>query len=77
MLISFDDHNRNAKVALLQTETLKALMSPPDNSILKDLPLPAYTVEYAKWMIEGIPGKPYSSLDLHSLLAVEDNMKYR
>ncbi|PFH51144.1 hypothetical protein AMATHDRAFT_80430 [Amanita thiersii Skay4041] len=75
MLVHFDQENKNAVLATCQDETLEKLSkvvvspkSPPGSR--------SFVTEFAKYMVETCPGKPYSA-DLKDLLLVESNMRRR
>ena len=74
MLVKFDDEAKTAKLSLRAEDILKTLnekeYSDPDN--IKSLWRP----EYAAYMLEGTPGKPYGGLLVH-FNVVEANMRYR
>lgn len=74
MIIKFDDEKQTAKVSLRALEILNILqekeLKDPDG--VKSLWRP----EYAAFMVEGTPGKPYGGLLSH-FNVVESSMKYR
>lgn len=74
MIIKFDDEKQTARVSLKALEMLDKLQEKEisDPSNVKSLWRP----EYAAYMIEGTPGKPYGGLLSHFNL-VESSMKYR
>uniref|UniRef100_U5EZ27 Glutamate--cysteine ligase n=1 Tax=Corethrella appendiculata TaxID=1370023 RepID=U5EZ27_9DIPT len=74
MIVKFDDENQRATVSLKAQEILaqlneKELANPTE---VKSLWRP----EYAAYMVEGTPGKPYGGLMAH-FNVVEANMRYR
>lgn len=74
IIVRFDHINKTAKVRLCAQDILSRLnekeANEPDN--VKSLWRP----EYGSYMIEGMPGKPYSGLLAH-FNVVEANMRYR
>lgn len=74
VLIKFDDDNQVAQVSLRADEILTKLQEKElqDPTTVKSLWRP----EYAAYMVEGTPGKPYGGLLAH-FNVVESSMKYR
>lgn len=74
MIVSFDDEKQTAKVSLRAVEILNILQEKElkDPNSVKSLWRP----EYAAYMVEGTPGKPYGGLLSH-FNVVESSMKYR
>ncbi|KAF8443156.1 glutamate-cysteine ligase-domain-containing protein [Boletus edulis BED1] len=79
MVIAFDDETKNAKLSLRQAEILASL----NKSIVDlkaDIPdsmtIPTFHPEYARYMLESIPGSPYTG-SIQDLLSVASNMHYR
>ncbi|KAJ8870873.1 hypothetical protein PR048_027174 [Dryococelus australis] len=74
IIVKFDHENKTAKVSLRASKVLSALnkKEEDDPTGVKSLWRP----EYAGYMIEGTPGKPYGGLLAH-FNVVEANMKYR
>lgn len=74
MLVKFDHQNKRAQLCLRGQDILPILQVPekenPDNAISLWRP------EFANYMIEGTPGKPYGGLLAHFNI-VEANMKHR
>ncbi|XP_063224221.1 glutamate--cysteine ligase [Bacillus rossius redtenbacheri] len=74
IMVKFDHENKTAKVSLRASEVLNTL-----NQKEKDDPTGVKSLwrpEYAAYMIEGTPGKPYGGMLAH-FNVVEANMKYR
>lgn len=74
MIIKFDDEKQTAQVSLRALEILDQLQEKElkDPNAVKSLWRP----EYAAYMVEGTPGKPYGGLLAH-FNVVESSMKYR
>ncbi|XP_070493239.1 glutamate--cysteine ligase [Chironomus tepperi] len=74
MIIKFDDEKQTAQVSLRALEILNQLQEKElkDPNSVKSLWRP----EYAAYMVEGTPGKPYGGLLAH-FNVVESSMKYR
>ncbi|KAG5680706.1 hypothetical protein PVAND_010197 [Polypedilum vanderplanki] len=74
MIIRFDDDKQIAQASLRALEILNVLQEPElrDPDGVKSLWRP----EYAAYMVEGTPGKPYGGLLAH-FNVVESSMKYR
>ncbi|KAH9892776.1 glutamate-cysteine ligase catalytic subunit [Cubamyces lactineus] len=79
MVAVFDDHEKNAKLSLRQTEILAKLQAIV-NDIVSDRgesdSVPTFHPEYGRFMLESTPGSPYTG-ELRDLLSVESNMRYR
>ncbi|XP_064652181.1 glutamate--cysteine ligase catalytic subunit-like [Lineus longissimus] len=73
ILVKFDDENRRVGVNLKATQLMEKLM---ENEEENKLTIGLWRPEYAEYMVEGTPGKPYES-DLAYFNVVESNMKRR
>ncbi|KAG8948493.1 hypothetical protein FRC04_009701 [Tulasnella sp. 424] len=80
MVLSFDDENKNAKLALCQSDLLPKLESLTTDLCNKDPAkagtVPTFHPEYGRYMIESTPGSPYTG-SLPDLLSVEQDMRFR
>ncbi|KAG4306520.1 hypothetical protein PORY_000508 [Pneumocystis oryctolagi] len=77
MLIAYDDKNKIASLLLKQKDILEKIQSFKEmHSETIDDSFPSFYSEYASYMVEGIPGKPYNE-NIETLLLVEENMKKR
>ncbi|XP_038051745.1 glutamate--cysteine ligase catalytic subunit-like [Patiria miniata] len=75
MLVKLDHENKSAKLLLKAEEILPTLQEQEENNPKGDLKT-LWRPEYAAYMVEGTPGKPYGGLMAH-LNTVEANMKFR
>ncbi|CAF1092257.1 unnamed protein product [Didymodactylos carnosus] len=74
MMVRFDHKNKKAQLLLKAHKILPILMEPENEN--PDDCQTFWRPEYADYMIEGTPGKPYGHLPSHFNL-VEANMKLR
>lgn len=74
MIVKFDDENKTAKLSLKAGEVLNNLQQ-CEKLCPQDHPT-TWRPEYAAYMVEGTPGKPYGGLLAH-FNVVESNMKLR
>lgn len=74
MLVNFDDDAKRVRVSLRAEQVLKALQEAEETNP-DDHPT-TWRPEYAAYMVEGTPGKPYGNLMSH-FNNVESNMRRR
>jgi glutamate--cysteine ligase catalytic subunit len=78
MVIIFDDEKKNAKLSLKHDalEKLSSMADMIDSECPEYASSPKFHPEYGRYMIESIPGSPYTG-SISDLLSVEANMRHR
>ncbi|CAF1306237.1 unnamed protein product [Rotaria sordida] len=74
LMVRFDHEKKKVQLVLKAHEILSTLMEPENNN--PDDCVTLWRPEYADYMIEGTPGKPYGYLPVHFNM-VEANMRLR
>ena len=77
VLVRFDHDSKTVRLDLSAVEILQKLQKEEHDMENRGLtPEASWKPEYAAYMIEATPGRPYGTL-VESLLSVEENMKHR